>query len=230
MNNQAFSKIWIVVILMIFVAGGFFAWQYFGEQKKEGELITPAQAIIELMEMLEKEVERKAEKEGIELFKITEEKREELKEEIRQKMGQKGLKSITKEELEELKTEMKGVIYFMVEVLVLKEKTRIKARDVTRKADMRMIVTAQEMYYGVDWHYYQSDGTTWPSSIGTYMVETPTDPLEDTKTPYVWVDNTGDDQKFCVYATLEEGGWYAGSHKGIYECSDTKPTPDDCCF
>ncbi len=107
---------------------------------------------------------------------------------------------------------------------------RKAARDAMRKADMRMIATAQEMYYGEDWRYYQSDGTTWPASIGTFMAETPTDPLEDIKTPYVWVNNTGDDQKFCVYATLGKGGWYVASHEGNYECSDVKPTLDDCCF
>jgi len=37
MNNQAFSKIWIVIIFIIFIAGGFFAWQYLG---KSGEVTT----------------------------------------------------------------------------------------------------------------------------------------------------------------------------------------------
>jgi len=30
MNNQAFSKIWVVIILIILIAGGIFVWQYFG--------------------------------------------------------------------------------------------------------------------------------------------------------------------------------------------------------
>jgi len=30
MNNQAFSKIWVVIILIILITGGIFAWQYFG--------------------------------------------------------------------------------------------------------------------------------------------------------------------------------------------------------
>ena len=111
------------------------------------------------------------------------------------------------------------------------EDARAKARDATRKTDMRMMVTAQEMYYGGgDWYYYQSDGKTWPSAIGSYMMDVPTDPLEDVKTPYVWVDNTSDDQKFCIYATLEDGEWYTASHKGNYNCSDVKPTLNDCCF
>lgn len=30
--NRAFSKIWIIIALVIFIAGGIFAWQYFGMQ------------------------------------------------------------------------------------------------------------------------------------------------------------------------------------------------------
>lgn len=37
MNNQAFSKIWIMVILVVVIAGGFFAWQYFGVPKEEAK-------------------------------------------------------------------------------------------------------------------------------------------------------------------------------------------------
>lgn len=35
MNNQAFSKIWIIVILVILVVGGILAWQYFEAPKEE---------------------------------------------------------------------------------------------------------------------------------------------------------------------------------------------------
>jgi len=33
--NQAFSKIWIVIVLVTLLIGGIFAWQYFGIQEKE---------------------------------------------------------------------------------------------------------------------------------------------------------------------------------------------------
>lgn len=33
--NRAFSKIWIIVILIVFVTGGFFVWRYFGAQREE---------------------------------------------------------------------------------------------------------------------------------------------------------------------------------------------------
>ncbi|MFH1423546.1 MAG: hypothetical protein ABIG29_01130 [Candidatus Nealsonbacteria bacterium] len=107
---------------------------------------------------------------------------------------------------------------------------RGKARDAVRKADMRQIVTAMEMYYGMENVYYTNSGTSWPSAIGTYMPNIPTDPLKDTETPYVWVDNTGNNQKFCVYATLEDGKWYTSSYNGNYTCLDVKPTLNDCCF
>jgi len=36
--NQVFSKIWTVVILAIFIAGGILAWQYFGMPEEEAEM------------------------------------------------------------------------------------------------------------------------------------------------------------------------------------------------
>ncbi len=237
MNNKSFSTIGIIIILVILIGGGYFIWQYLGEEEgetleieRENGLIAPTQVATEMMEMLIKKVEEKAEKEGIE-FKITEDEKEELKNEIWQRTVKEEPIAMTEAELEGLKIEMESIIWTMAEVIVQQEKAKIMVRDVTRKSDMRMIVTAQEIYYGGgDWCYYQSDGKTWPSSIGSYMMDVPIDPLEDTKTPYVWVDNTSDDQKFCIYATLEGGEWHTASHKGNYTCSDARPTLDDCCF
>lgn len=39
--NQAFSKIWIIVVAMIIITGGIFAWQYFGTPKEEVAEIGP---------------------------------------------------------------------------------------------------------------------------------------------------------------------------------------------
>ncbi len=36
MNNKAFSKIWILIILIVIIGGGFLTWQYFGAPKEEG--------------------------------------------------------------------------------------------------------------------------------------------------------------------------------------------------
>ena len=38
MNNQAFSKIWVVIILVILIAGGILAWQYWLAPKEKGEV------------------------------------------------------------------------------------------------------------------------------------------------------------------------------------------------
>jgi Tfp pilus assembly protein PilE len=110
-------------------------------------------------------------------------------------------------------------------VLVSMSGAREAARDATRKADMRMIVTAQELYFGMNGAYYVS--TNYPQKIGTYLAETPKDPGENA---YTWVSNISNPQRFCVYATLEEGGYYTASYFGNFQCSDTTPTLDDCCY
>ena len=111
-------------------------------------------------------------------------------------------------------------------VLVSMTNTRRSARDSRRKADMRQIITAQEMYYGALDAYYTNTGATWPTAISTYMTKTPTDPGTNT---YVWINNTTDAQKFCAYATIEAGGYYTASHAGNFACG-TLPTLAACCF
>ncbi|MBI2450406.1 MAG: prepilin-type N-terminal cleavage/methylation domain-containing protein [Candidatus Nealsonbacteria bacterium] len=111
-------------------------------------------------------------------------------------------------------------------VLVSMGNARQSARDAVRKADMRQIVSAQELYYNSSNAFLTTAGT-WPSAIGSFMVKTPTDPGSST---YVWVNNSTDAQKFCAYATLEEGGYYTASHAGNFKCTDAAPTLADCCF
>ncbi len=115
-------------------------------------------------------------------------------------------------------------------VLVSMGGARKSARDAVRKADMRQLISAQEMYYGANDAYLTSTGSPWPPAISTYMPKTPSDPGTGT---YVWINNTGDAQKFCVYATLETPSspttYYTASHSGNFSCSDTVPTLSDCC-
>lgn len=112
-------------------------------------------------------------------------------------------------------------------VLVSMGGARKSARDATRKADMRQIVTAQEMYYGNSDAYFTS--ASYPTAISTYMTKTPSDPGSGT---YVWINNTSDAQKFCAYATLEETptAYYTASHAGNFKCTDAVPSLADCCF
>ncbi|OGZ24413.1 MAG: hypothetical protein A2896_01240 [Candidatus Nealsonbacteria bacterium RIFCSPLOWO2_01_FULL_43_32] len=121
-------------------------------------------------------------------------------------------------------------------VLVSMGGVRKSARDTVRKSDMSQIGKAQEMFYGANEKFFESTGATWPTVITGYMLKVPTDPTTGTATPYVWRDNftaAGDEQKFCVYATLEAPAattYYATSHQGNFECTDAAPTLLDCCF
>lgn len=94
-----------------------------------------------------------------------------------------------------------------------------RQRDARRKADIRQIVTALDMFYVDIEAYAQIGGTaTMPSSIGesligeSIMAEVSKDPVSGEN--YIWIDNTKDSSKFCIYAKLEQGGYYAGSEKG----------------
>ena len=116
-------------------------------------------------------------------------------------------------------------------VLVSMGGARKSARDATRKADMRQLISAQEMYYGENDAYLTDAGPALPAAIGTYMPKTPSDPGTGT---YVWINNTTDAQKFCIYATLETPStpttYYSASNAGNFSCSDAIPTLADCCF
>jgi|SRR3989344_6090532 len=110
-------------------------------------------------------------------------------------------------------------------VLVSMGGAREAARDASRKADMRQVVTAQEIYYGDDYRYYQS--VNYPISIpGNFAFKMPTDPSTDG--PYGWIDNTGNDQKYCAYADLEKDGFYVATHGGNGEVATEPRTLSDC--
>jgi type II secretory pathway pseudopilin PulG len=113
---------------------------------------------------------------------------------------------------------------FVSTVLVSMGGAREAARDAARKADMRQIVTAQEMYWSMNDQYYQS--VNYPVSIPNFMMEMPTDPK--TEGPYGWVDNTGNNQKFCAFADLEKDGYYVATHGGNGEVTSEPRTISDC--
>ena len=107
-------------------------------------------------------------------------------------------------------------------VLVSMGGARAKARDAVRQADMRQVGSAMELYYGDLDKYLQ--GVSAPTAISTYMLTVPKDPK--TKAAYGWVDNGSDDQKFCMYGTMENKGtcattrYYTSSYKGTAEACD----------
>lgn len=118
-------------------------------------------------------------------------------------------------------------------VFVSMSSAREQARDVRRKADMRQLFSAQELYFADNGAYFTS--TTMPKAIvgreTTYM---PTVPLDPQGFPYGWVDNTGDDQRFCAYAVLEDKGscrsarYYTASHRGTFEVCDVSRWTLEC--
>lgn len=109
-------------------------------------------------------------------------------------------------------------------VLVSMGGARETARDAIRKVDMRQIVTAEEIYFGINDQYYQS--VSYPTNIPGVMFQIPTDPTS--KGPYGWINNVGNSQKFCAYADLEKGGFYIASQKGNGEISTKPATLLDC--
>jgi len=105
-------------------------------------------------------------------------------------------------------------------------------KEEMRKADMRKVVTAQ-VFYSLDEEKYLSGAQRYGTySIGNYLQE-----LHDPECPqgncnnnyldYVWLDNTKNEKKFCVYATLESKTYFAASEKGVKEL-DFAPTSIDC--
>lgn len=122
-------------------------------------------------------------------------------------------------------------------VLVSMGNARQQARDARRMADMRQLVSAQQLCYndagcgaGAD-AFLTSTGASMPASIGTYMPNVPKDPGSGT---YVWVNNSASNQAFCIYATLEVKGactttrYYTASHAGNAEKCDTVPALTAC--
>ncbi|KKU86520.1 MAG: hypothetical protein UY15_C0008G0021 [Parcubacteria group bacterium GW2011_GWA2_47_9] len=131
-------------------------------------------------------------------------------------------------------------------VLVSMGTAREQARDARRMADMRQIVSAQELFYGDNNRYYMcstvNPGTgdcaatvTWPRSIGTYMPKVPVDP-KSTNSQYYWANNVTDNGYwFCAYATMEGKGscatvrYYSSSFAGNSELC-AQPTSSATCI
>ena len=129
-------------------------------------------------------------------------------------------------------------------VLVSMGGARSKARDVRRQADMRQIISAQEMVMGDDEQYMviTVDNDTDKNVINTnissaagnvYLTPFPKDPGAGTPA-YKGISNSAERQKFCVYATLENKGacgttaYFVASYKGSGTVCNTAPADLEC--
>ena len=126
-------------------------------------------------------------------------------------------------------------------VLVSMGGARSKARDVRRQADMRQIISAQEMVMGDDEQYMiitvtngNVTNTNISSAVGNvYLTPFPKDPGGGAPA-YKGISNSADRQKFCVYATLENKGacgttaYFVASYKGSGTVCDTAPANLEC--
>ncbi|MBI2624788.1 MAG: type II secretion system protein [Candidatus Nealsonbacteria bacterium] len=123
-------------------------------------------------------------------------------------------------------------------VLVSMGGARAKARDAVRKSDMRQVVSAMELVYGDDDQYMtvtvdasnNVTNTQVKNTAGTvYMASFPKDPSSG-NAAYKGLSNSGDRQKFCVYATLEgpPAAYYTSSHGGNFQKTSAPTTLDNC--
>lgn len=112
-------------------------------------------------------------------------------------------------------------------VMVSMSGARGKARDAKRQSDMRQIVTAQSMVMGDDQSYATSAASAVgipaiKNSLNTIYLQAVNDP-QPTKN-YNWIDNSAapaDAQKFCAYATLENGTnmYFVANDRGTFATS-----------
>lgn len=110
-----------------------------------------------------------------------------------------------------------AIISLLVTVsLVVMASVRAKARDARRENDIRDIALAMEMAHSDDQKYPQSAAlpTSIVSSRQTYLLNVPHDPLPGRD--YFWLDNTHNDQIFCVSADLEKGDYFKCDQNGCF--------------
>ena len=126
-------------------------------------------------------------------------------------------------------------------VLVSLGGARSRARDAVRQSDMRQVVSAQEMYYGINEAYITAAASDGTPAITGYL-DALNDPQGATN-PYKWLANDGSvatgcttGEYFCAYAKLENPSascsgdeFFACSEKGTSKtCTEPAYGVGDC--
>jgi hypothetical protein len=115
---------------------------------------------------------------------------------------------------------------------------RSKARDARRMSDIRIISTSMEIAYDFEKREYPLTPTDTYGRLTITQINgnlLPKDPgggkvlnCNDTKdTPYHAIDNSADRSKYCIWACLENGKFFAVSPKGA-NTLDRPPTDLNC--
>lgn len=110
-------------------------------------------------------------------------------------------------------------------VMVSMGGARSKARDVRRMSDIRQVITAEALVMGDNENYATSGASTAgipaiKNAAGTVYLNAVNDPQAPTKN-YYWIDNGANAQKFCAYATLENGTniYFVATNNGTFATS-----------
>lgn len=93
---------------------------------------------------------------------------------------------------------------------------RLRARDTQRRADLRQVYTALQLYYDSQptVTYPDMSDPAWWSALNPYLLTQPVDPK--TKAAYTSLDNSGALQQFCIYGALEaEAGVIISTERGL---------------
>lgn len=120
-------------------------------------------------------------------------------------------------------------------VLVSLQSVRGKARDAKRVSDVRQLMLAMELYLDDHLKYPEKGAVglidSLPSNLSPYLLPVPTDPgvtpANCLPEGYRWWGNTGQGQKYCLWACLEQGGVFTASPKGTIKL-DSSPADLDC--
>ncbi|MDP2641475.1 MAG: type II secretion system protein [Candidatus Yanofskybacteria bacterium] len=89
-------------------------------------------------------------------------------------------------------------------VLVSLGGARSSARDARQIAEIQAIGKASELFYNTRGNGAYPAAANIGAVATILLPEFPVFPASPTSTPYAWVDNTGNTQEYCAYATLEE--------------------------